>query len=84
YPPQAVAFGSLEAWIGTAPVGSSIQFTLRKNGTSVATGSIAAGSHRMATAPVTLELTSSDWFTLDVVQVGTSVAGSDLHVRLTA
>ncbi|MBF0629103.1 MAG: hypothetical protein HQL91_12875, partial [Magnetococcales bacterium] len=84
YPPQAVAFGSMEAWVGTAPVGGPVQFTLRKNGVSTATGSIAAGSQRMAFTPISLSLTPSDWLTLDVTQVGSSVAGSDLTVRLTA
>ncbi|MBF0339592.1 MAG: hypothetical protein HQL95_01345 [Magnetococcales bacterium] len=84
YPPQAVAFGAMEAWVGTASVGSAIQFSLRKNGVVVATGTIAAGSHRMAATPVTLDLTPADWLTLDIVQVGSSAPGSDLHVRLTA
>ncbi|MBF0214595.1 MAG: hypothetical protein HQM00_13705, partial [Magnetococcales bacterium] len=84
YPPQAVAFGSMEAWVGTAPVGGQVQFTLRKNGISTATGSIAAGSQRMVATPITLALTPLDWLTMDVTQVGSSVAGSDLTVRLTA
>ncbi|MBF0629315.1 MAG: hypothetical protein HQL91_13955, partial [Magnetococcales bacterium] len=75
YPPQAVAFGSMEAWVGTTPAGSAIQFTLRKNGTSTATGSIAAGSQRMVATPITLALTPLDWLTLDVTQVGSSVVG---------
>ncbi|MBF0151769.1 MAG: hypothetical protein HQL84_17260, partial [Magnetococcales bacterium] len=82
YPPQAVSFNSMEAWVGTAPVGSALQFMLAKNGISIATGSITDGSHRMAATPVTLDLTSSDWLTLDVTQVGSAIPGSDLTVRL--
>ncbi|MBF0127752.1 MAG: hypothetical protein HQM02_11145 [Magnetococcales bacterium] len=82
YPPQAVSFNSMEAWVGTAPAGSTLQFTLSKNNVAVATGSIDAGNHRMVATPVTLDLTPSDWLTLDVTQVGSSIPGSDLTVRL--
>ncbi|MBF0152100.1 MAG: hypothetical protein HQL84_18955 [Magnetococcales bacterium] len=82
YPPQAVSFNSMEAWVGTASAGSALQFALNKNNVAIATGSIAAGNHRMAVTPVTLDLTPSDWLTLDVTQVGSSIPGSDLTVRL--
>lgn len=84
YPTQAVSFNAMEAWVGTAPSGSSVDFTLRKNGISTATGSIATYGQRMAPTAIVLDLTPLDWLSLDITQVGATPAGSDLVVRLTA
>ena len=65
-----------------APVGASVQFTLRKNGISAATGSIVPGSVRMALVDLALDLTTTDYLTLDITGVGVAPKGSDLAVRL--
>ncbi|MBF0178056.1 MAG: hypothetical protein HQL63_14600 [Magnetococcales bacterium] len=82
YPPMAVTFTTWEAWVGQAPGGIAAQFTLRRNGLAVATGSIAAGSQRMSHEAISLSLTPDDWLTLEVTQTGVSPPGSDLTVRL--
>ncbi|MBF0143554.1 MAG: hypothetical protein HQL59_08895 [Magnetococcales bacterium] len=82
YPPMAVTFTAWEAWVGQAPGGVAAQFTLRKNGLSVAFGSIVAGSQRMSHDAISLSLTPDDWLTLDITQTGVSPPGSDLTVRL--
>ncbi|MBF0143046.1 MAG: hypothetical protein HQL59_06260 [Magnetococcales bacterium] len=43
YPPQAVSFRSMDAWLGTASAGAAVQFTLRKSGLIVTRGSIPVG-----------------------------------------
>jgi len=82
YPPMAVTFTTWEAWLGQAPGGIAAQFTLRKNGLAVASGSIAAGNQRMLHEAISLSLTPDDWLTLDITQTGVSPPGADLTVRL--
>ena len=82
YPPVLMRFTAWEAWVGDAPVGASVQFTLRKNGVSAATGSIVSGTVRMAATDLALDVTTSDYLTLDVTGVGIAPKGSDLAVRL--
>jgi hypothetical protein len=82
YPPIPMRLTSWEAWVGEAPVGANVQFTLRKNGISAATGSIVSGSVRMALVDLSLELTTTDYLTLDITGVGVAPKGSDLAVRL--
>ena len=82
YPPVSMQFTSWEAWVGDAPVGASVQFTLRKNGSSVATGSILSGGIRMVVTDLALDVTSTDYLTLDITGVGVAPKGSDLAVRL--
>ncbi|MBF0162077.1 MAG: hypothetical protein HQL88_07290 [Magnetococcales bacterium] len=75
-------FTAWEAWVGEAPVGASIQFTLRKNGVPAANGIIVAGTVRMAMADLAVDVTPSDFLTLDITSVGVAPKGSDLVVRL--
>ena len=82
YPPVSMRFTSWEAWVGEAPAGASVQFILRKNGSSVATGSIVSGAARMAATDLALDVSSADYLTLDVTGVGVAPKGSDLAVRL--
>ena len=82
YPPVSMRFTSWEAWVGEAPAGASVQFTLRRNGVSAATGSIVSGSVRMVATDLALDMTTSDYLTLDITGVGVSQKGSDLAVRL--
>lgn len=82
YPPRALSFSRWQAWVGTAPTGANLQFTLNKNEIAVTSGAILAGSSTMAITSLTLSLTPSDFLTLSITQVGASVAGADLAVRI--
>lgn len=77
-----------EAVVGTAPTGSSLILDLRKNGTTIYSTTanrptVAAGAstvNQPAPKPDVVAFTTNDVFTLDVAQVGSTVAGSDLDV----
>ncbi len=83
YPPNNCTVTAWDAWVGTASSGGNIGFAARKNGAVVATGAVLAGLYRMTHTAIAIPLTTSDYLTLDVTTVGTTVVGSDLTVRFT-
>lgn len=82
YPPQNISVTSIQASVDTAPVGSSIMITLKKNGSTVTTASIAAGANQGAAQAVSSTATSTDYYTIDVTQIGSTTPGADLVVSI--
>lgn len=75
--------------VGTAPTGADLLVDVHKNGTTIYTTqgnrpSIAAGANSggPGTTPDVTSLVAGDYLTIDVDQVGSSVAGSDLTVTI--
>lgn len=89
--PFAGEVTDVEIIVGTAPTGANLQFDLKKNGTSIYTTAtkpfVLAGAVESADA-TTFKPDSSavatfakgDTFTLDIVTVGSTVAGSDADI----
>ena len=73
---------SVNAYIGTAPVGSSLNASVLKNGSSAANLSISAGATQ-ATASPDVSFSQGDYVTVDITQIGSSTAGADLRINLT-
>lgn len=79
-------FESARASVGTAPTGASLICDINKNGTTIYTTQSArptiAVSTNTATAnsPAVTTFVAGDYITVDVDQVGSTVAGSDLTV----
>jgi len=77
-------FTRLRAWADTAPAGSGLSIRINKNGVSVATLSIAAGTNSASTA-VSIAVAAGDRISLDITGVGsTTPGGNDLLVTLHA
>ena len=74
--------------VGTAPTGASLIVDINKNGTTLFTTqgnrpTIAAGANLgSTTAPAVTTFAAGDYITVDVDQIGSTVAGSDLAVVL--
>lgn len=77
------------ATCGTAPVGASLIFDVNKNGTTIFTTqanrpTITAGLNTSSIAtPDVTSVSTNDYITVDIDQVGSSTAGSDLVVVVT-
>jgi hypothetical protein len=71
---------NINAYAGTAPAGSSLNITINKNGTSAKTISIADGSSSSTNSDTTT-FAQGDYITVDVTQVGSSTAGSDVKIN---
>lgn len=86
-----LTIGTVRASVGTAPAGASIIVDVRKNGTTIFTTTgnrptITAGSQYATAggAPDTPTLANGDYWTVDIVQVGSTTAGASLTVTVTA
>ena len=70
---------SIRAQVSTAPTGADIILSIRLNGTSIGTVTITAGSLE-GTLTLSQALTAGQSLTVNITQVGSTIAGSDLTV----
>lgn len=82
YAPSNITVTEAKARVGTAPTGSGIAIRVNKSGDSNSTINIAA-TETLSTIAPTLTMTDSDYITIDVTGVGSTVAGADLYVQFT-
>jgi len=78
YAPRAVKIIGMKAHVSTAPAGSAVNIRVNKNGSSLRTLVINAGSTSANLGGIADDLSAGDYLTVDVTQVGSSTAGSDL------
>lgn len=85
--PWAATILGVTAAVNTAPVGASIIADVKKNGTTIFTTTgnrptIAAGTNATTTEPTpdVTTIAAGDYITVDIAQVGSTTAGSDLTV----
>lgn len=72
----------VRAAVNTAPTGAAINLSVKKNGSSFATPSIAISANAGSTAGLSTAVAAGDYITVDITQVGSTVAGSDLVVTV--
>lgn len=70
------------AYVNTAPTGASAIFTVKENGTSAFTLTVAAAGNTATATPATV-IESGNYLTVDVTQIGSTVAGADATIVLT-
>ena len=61
-------------------MGAALNMTLKKNGSSIQTFSIAAGGSTNVTSGLNLSVAEGDYLTVDITQIGSTTAGSDLNI----
>jgi hypothetical protein len=90
YVEQASTILSCRASVGTAPTGSSIIADVNKNGTTIFTTqanrptiAISGNTSGAVTNMNVSALSAGDYLTVDVDQVGSTVAGADLTITVT-
>lgn len=90
YAPQSLTVTNVRASVGTAPTGSSVIVDVLKNGSTIFTTSgnrptILVGTFLDSSSVPDIAqatLVTNDYLVISIVQVGSSVAGSDLTVQL--
>lgn len=86
--PRACTIIKVSARVGTAPTGAALQIDLNKNGANSifdSAFSIAAAASTQSTETFDAsyeDLDADDYLTLDIDQVGSTVAGSDLSITI--
>jgi len=83
YAPKAVTISRIVARVNTAPAGAAINITVNKNGSSGATLVIADGGTKIINSSPSITLAEDDYLTVDITQIGSTTAGSDLTVTFT-
>lgn len=82
YMPINCTMTDIEAYVATAPTGAALQLAILKNGSSVATTSISAGSTSSSNTSNSIDLETGDYITINITQVGSGTAGEDLYLNL--
>lgn len=82
YPPVAVTVNKIIARVDQAPIGASLNIRINKVSatTSTVVMSIAAGSLKSENSTPAMSLDPDDYLTVDITQIGASVAGRSLRV----
>ena len=73
----------IDMFVGTASAGANIAVDIVKNGTSVQTVTLLAGSNSNLGIPSNLNFIAGDFITINITQVGSTTPGSDLYMILT-
>lgn len=81
--PKNINITNIVSIVGTAPTGSALITTVNKNGTTIDTQTIAAGTTSDTNSGLSLSVNQNDYLTVDVTQIGSTVAGSDLSIVIT-
>ena len=71
------------ARVDTAPVGSDINITINKNGSTAATLTISDGGTKIINSTPNIIMVEDDYLTVDITQIGSSTTGSDLTITFT-
>lgn len=88
YIPGPITLSNVRASVATAPLGADIVIDVNLNGTTVFTNQnnrpkILVGQVTCPTAtPVVTELTTGSYLSVDIDQIGSIFAGSDLTVQI--
>lgn len=88
YAPRAITLVNVQVSVGTAPTGASAIFDVNKNGTTVFTTQAnrptiaASGFTDLSSVPAVTAVAAGDYITIDVDQIGSSVAGANAVVQV--
>ena len=83
YSSGTYTISSVDAHLSTAASGSSVNISIKKNGVEAATLSLAADSTSSLSNALSVGLTQGDYITIDITQIGSAAAGTDLHLVFT-
>lgn len=86
---RTLTIQSVRASVGTQPTGAAIIVDVKKNGTSIFATTTAnrptiavSTNSAVAGTPDTTTISSTDYLTVDILQVGSTVAGGSLTVQI--
>jgi len=88
YVGRSLTIANVTAGVNTAPTGASILVDVNKNGTTIFTTQsarptiVASGFSDTSNTPAVTSLAAGDYLTVDVDQIGSTVAGSNLVVTI--
>jgi hypothetical protein len=81
YMSTGLTLDAVDAYLETAPTGAAAIFTLKKNGSSIGTVTIADGTTTVTDTSFSEALVRGDYLTVDITQIGSSTVGADLYIN---
>ena len=82
YPIRDITITELKASVGSPPTVIDLLINIKKNGTPVVTAlTISATNFQSVLDTTVITLTTSDFLTVDVTQIGTGEPGADLTIN---
>ena len=73
----------IHAYVDTAPAGSNVNVTIKKNGSNLQNISVLAGQTTASLTSLSHSIAANDYLTIDITQVGSSTAGENLYLVFT-
>jgi hypothetical protein len=87
YAPKNITISKIKARVDTAPTGAGVVIQINKTSSGVTTNqqlTVADGTTLISdTSPTISSMSEDDFLTIDIVSVGTTVAGENLTVEIT-
>jgi len=83
YSPKNINISKLVARVDIASVGSDIVININKNGVLTTTMTIVDGTNKIINTTPNITMTDDDYLTIDLMQIGSTVSGSELSITIT-
>ena len=83
YLQKAYSLKKVHAYVDTAPAGSNVNVTIKKNGSNLQNISVLAGQTTASLTSLSHSIAANDYLTIDITQVGSSTAGENLYLVFT-
>ncbi len=83
YLQKGYSLKKVHAYVDTAPAGSNVNLTIKKNGSNLQNISVLAGQTTASLTSLSHSITANDYLTIDITQVGSSTAGENLYLVFT-
>jgi len=81
--PRNLFIKEIRATVGTASTGADLIIRINKNSTILNTVTVNSGALSSTNDGLSYSVSSGDYLTIDITQIGSTVAGSDLNVIIT-
>ena len=81
--PRNLFIKEIRATVGTASTGADLIIRINKNSTILNTVTVNSGALSSTNDGLSYSVSSGDYLTIDIAQIGSTVAGSDLNVIIT-
>jgi len=83
YAPKNINISKLVARVDITPTGDNIIININKNGVLTTSMTIVDGTSKVINTTPNITMTDDDYLTIDLIQIGSTVSGSELSIIIT-
>lgn len=78
----SVTLASVDLYIESPSIGSSVNIAILKNGSTIGTASVSAGQTSSLNNIINVGLVQGDYITVNITQVGSTYPGRDMMINM--